>query len=42
MPNTPLEITPHVAQRLQDEQVIWLTTVSADGTPQPSGKTVRS
>lgn len=36
MPNTPLEITPHVAQRLQDEQVIWLTTVSADGTPQPN------
>ena len=26
----------HVAQRLQDEKVIWLTTVAADGTPQPN------
>src|SRR5919206_3157126 len=25
-----------VVERLQNEQVIWLTTVSADGTPQPS------
>ncbi len=25
----------HVAQRLRDEHVIWLTTVSADGTPFP-------
>jgi PPOX class probable F420-dependent enzyme len=25
-----------VMERLQSEQVIWLTTVSADGTPQPS------
>lgn len=26
----------HVLQRLQQESVIWLTTVSADGTPQPN------
>lgn len=25
-----------VAQRLHDEEIIWLTTVGADGTPQPS------
>lgn len=25
-----------VAARLQSEQVIWLTTVAADGTPQPN------
>jgi PPOX class probable F420-dependent enzyme len=25
-----------VQQRLHDEQVIWLTTVGADGTPQPN------
>lgn len=25
-----------VARRLQDEQVIWLTTVGRDGTPQPN------
>lgn len=36
MSHVPLEINPHIAQRLQDEQVIWLTTVSADGTPQPN------
>lgn len=36
MENTPLDITPHIAQRLQKEQVIWLTTVSTDGTPQPN------
>lgn len=26
----------HVLQRLSDAQVIWLTTVGADGTPQPN------
>ena len=26
----------HVNQRLGDEGVIWLTTVAADGTPQPN------
>lgn len=25
-----------VVERLQSEQIVWLTTVSADGTPQPS------
>jgi PPOX class probable F420-dependent enzyme len=30
------ELTDTVAQRLNDEVVIWLTTVRADGTPQPS------
>jgi PPOX class probable F420-dependent enzyme len=25
-----------VVERLQNEQVVWLTTVAADGTPQPS------
>ncbi len=29
------ELGERVAQRLRDEQVIWLTTVSADGTPYP-------
>lgn len=31
-----IEINEKVAQRLQDEQIIWLTTVRADGTPQPT------
>lgn len=30
------ELGERVAQRLRDEEVIWLTTVGADGTPQPS------
>ena len=34
--HTPIKISPHIAQRLQDEQVVWLTSVSADGTPQPN------
>jgi PPOX class probable F420-dependent enzyme len=25
-----------VANRLRDEQIVWLTTTSADGTPQPN------
>jgi PPOX class probable F420-dependent enzyme len=29
------EFGRRVAQRLQEEQVVWLTTVTADGTPQP-------
>jgi PPOX class probable F420-dependent enzyme len=33
-PNTDFGV--HVLQRLNDEQVIWLTTVGADGTPQPN------
>lgn len=30
------EFGTRVAQRLHEEEVIWLTTVGADGTPQPS------
>ncbi len=30
------EYGARVAHRLQDEQVIWLTTVGRDGTPQPN------
>jgi PPOX class probable F420-dependent enzyme len=26
----------HVQQRLREERVVWLTTVGADGTPQPN------
>ena len=33
-PTTPFG--QRVQQRLRDEQVIWLTTVGADGTPQPN------
>lgn len=32
---SPLEISPALEQRLRDEKTIWLTTVSAGGTPQP-------
>ena len=38
----------HVAKRLQEEQIVWLTTVAADDTPQPNpvwfywdGKTIQ-
>lgn len=31
-----IEINATVAQRLQNEQIIWFTTVRADGTPQPT------
>ncbi len=30
------EFGQHVVKRLAKEQVIWLTTVSSDGTPQPN------
>lgn len=33
-PSTPFGA--RVAQRLRDELVIWMTTVGADGTPQPN------
>ena len=33
-PSTPFG--QRVQRRLRDEQVIWLTTVGADGTPQPN------
>jgi PPOX class probable F420-dependent enzyme len=28
--------SPQIEQRLRDEQIIWLTTVRADGTPEPN------
>jgi PPOX class probable F420-dependent enzyme len=31
-----LELNETVAQRLRDEQIIWLTTVRSDGTPLPT------
>ncbi len=34
--DTTSEFGARVARRLEDEQVVWLTTVGADGTPQPS------
>ncbi len=34
--DTSTEFGARVEQRLRDEQVIWLTTVNADGTPEPS------
>jgi len=34
--NQGVEIGSHVAERLTEETVIWLTTVSSDGTPQPN------
>ena len=33
-PETPLG--EHVARRLRDELIVWLTTVGADGTPHPN------
>ncbi|MBE0686243.1 MAG: TIGR03667 family PPOX class F420-dependent oxidoreductase [Anaerolineaceae bacterium] len=30
------EFGKHVVKRLEQEKVIWLTTVSVDGTPQPN------
>lgn len=31
-----IEITPQVESRLASEQIIWLTTTKADGTPLPN------
>lgn len=31
-----IEINPHILKRLEEELVIWLTTVSSDGTPKPN------
>ena len=31
-----IEINSHVAERLNNEKVIWLTTVGSNGTPQPN------
>jgi PPOX class probable F420-dependent enzyme len=36
MQELTIQLTPHIASRLKDELVIWLTTVSSDGTPQPN------
>jgi PPOX class probable F420-dependent enzyme len=36
MLNLETELGAQTLQRLRDEQIIWLTTVRADGTPQPS------
>ena len=36
MPPVSTPFGERVARRLQDERVIWLTTVGADGTPQPN------
>jgi PPOX class probable F420-dependent enzyme len=33
--DTTTEFGQRVTQRLEEEQVIWLTTVDSDGTPQP-------
>jgi PPOX class probable F420-dependent enzyme len=35
LPSASTSFGARVRQRLTDEQVIWLTTVSRDGTPQP-------
>jgi PPOX class probable F420-dependent enzyme len=34
--DTTTEFGAHVAKRLQQEEVIWLTTVRPDGIPQPN------
>jgi predicted pyridoxine 5'-phosphate oxidase superfamily flavin-nucleotide-binding protein len=31
-----IEIPPQIAERLAKEQIIWLTTSKADGTPLPN------
>src|SRR5438105_8876353 len=36
MPPTSTPFGERVARRLNDEKIIWLTTVGADGTPQPN------
>jgi PPOX class probable F420-dependent enzyme len=32
----PLQLTPALATRLETEHLLWLTTVRADGIPQPT------
>ena len=36
MNKSNLEINPRILKRLEDELVIWLTTVSSDGSPKPN------
>jgi PPOX class probable F420-dependent enzyme len=32
----PVEVNPELEKRLHEEKTIWLTTVNADGQPQPA------
>jgi PPOX class probable F420-dependent enzyme len=36
MNKTTIEINPQIRKRLEEEPVIWLTTVSSDGSPKPN------
>ncbi len=36
MAKMAIQVPPEVEKRLREEQVIWLTTVRADGTPLPT------
>ena len=36
MNKSNIQINPHILKRLDEELVIWLTTVSSDGTPNPN------
>jgi PPOX class probable F420-dependent enzyme len=36
MTEPTIQIDPKIEKRLQEEQVIWLTTVDSRGTPQPN------
>jgi PPOX class probable F420-dependent enzyme len=36
LPDPATPFGEHVARRLREEKVIWLTTTGADGTPQPA------
>ena len=36
LPDASTPFGKRVAERLRDEHIIWLTTVAADGTPQPN------
>jgi PPOX class probable F420-dependent enzyme len=36
MVTEPIQISAHVARRLEHEYVIWLTTTGANGEPQPN------
>lgn len=36
LPDPATPFGQRVAERLRDEHIIWLTTVGADGTPQPN------
>lgn len=36
LPSTTTPFGERVARRLREEPIIWLTTVGADGTPQPN------